>query len=61
MKRAPKYCEVANLWILRHHLTYDAKPECNSRQKRQAAGQLVNIKTLFDSHSPGARNNLESK
>ena len=55
---------------------YDAKPECNSKQKRQAAGlqtmvrilsstfrcaamynicrtyQLVNMKTLFDSHSP---------
>jgi len=35
--------------------SYDAKPECNSKQKRQAAGQLVSMKTLFDSHSPEHR------
>lgn len=31
----------------------DAIPECKSKQKRHAAGQLVNMKTLFVSHSPG--------
>ena len=31
-----------------------ASPECSKRQKRQAAGQLLSMKTRFDSHSPTA-------
>ena len=40
------------LVVNQYRLDYEANPECNSKQKRHAAGQLVNMKTLFDSHSP---------
>jgi hypothetical protein len=29
-----------------------ARPECNSKQKRHAAGQFTIMNTRFDSHSP---------